>query len=114
MARQPGPLGSLSTELIQLIYENLLEYHEIVLFAVTCKMIQDDSSNARCIDLLKNFCQCADPTVDVISPRNTLLLESRLQTQFHLAAFAFAPTQVLLTSRIPVGPPYSSAYADVL
>ncbi|KAI0722534.1 hypothetical protein C8Q76DRAFT_614217 [Earliella scabrosa] len=39
VARQPGPLGSLSTELIQLIFENLLEYHEIVLFAVTCKML---------------------------------------------------------------------------
>ncbi|KAI0722535.1 hypothetical protein C8Q76DRAFT_719156 [Earliella scabrosa] len=54
----------------------------------------DDFSNARYIDLLKNFCQCADPTVDVISPRNTLLLEERLQEQFQLAAFAFAPTQV--------------------
>ena len=39
MARQPGPLGSLSTELLQLMFDELLEYHEIVLFAVTCKML---------------------------------------------------------------------------
>ena len=39
MARQPGPLGSLSAELLRLLFDELHEFRDIVLFAITCKML---------------------------------------------------------------------------
>ncbi|KAI0735516.1 hypothetical protein C8Q76DRAFT_792059 [Earliella scabrosa] len=68
----------------------------------------DDPSNARCIDLLSHFCQCSDPTFNVISPRNTLLLESSLQYQFKIAGFIFVATEV--PNRYKIVPTRSTEY----
>ncbi|KAI0735520.1 hypothetical protein C8Q76DRAFT_712601 [Earliella scabrosa] len=54
----------------------------------------DDAFHARCIDLLTHVCQCTDTTFNVISPRNTLLLESSLEYQFEIGGFIFVATQV--------------------
>ncbi|KAI0722525.1 hypothetical protein C8Q76DRAFT_793569 [Earliella scabrosa] len=39
VAMQPGPLGSLSAELLRLLFDELHEFRDIVLFAITCKML---------------------------------------------------------------------------
>ncbi|KAI0723337.1 hypothetical protein C8Q76DRAFT_722496 [Earliella scabrosa] len=54
----------------------------------------DDPSDTLRSDLLKYFCQCADPTVDVNSLRNTFLLDSSLTGDFQYGSFTITPSGI--------------------